>query len=119
MTSSPTAPVRRAAAALERTGVALIAGHSAHVFHGVAGRVLYDLGDFIDDYRVDPVLRNDLGLLWLVELHRGTPVALEALPKLDYCHTRVADGDDAAWIARRLVDACARARDRRRVRATA
>ena len=108
MTSSPTAPVRRAAAALERTGVALIAGHSAHVFHGVAGRVLYDLGDFIDDYRVDPVLRNDLGLLWLVDLHRGTPVALEALPlKLDYCHTRVADGDDAAWIARRLVDACA------------
>ena len=117
MTSSPTAPVRRAAAALERTGVALIAGHSAHVFHGVAGRVLYDLGDFIDDYRVDPALRNDLGLLWLVELHRGTPVALEALPlKLDYCHTRVADGDDAAWIARRLVDACARLGTGARVR---
>jgi poly-gamma-glutamate capsule biosynthesis protein CapA/YwtB (metallophosphatase superfamily) len=108
MTSAPTAPVRRAAAALERAGVALIAGHSAHVFHGVAGRVLYDLGDFIDDYRVDRVLRNDLGLLWLVDLDRGTPVAVEALPlKLDYCHTRLADGDDADWIARRLTDACA------------
>jgi len=33
----------------------------AHVFQGVAGRVLYDLGDFIDDYAVDRRLRNDLG----------------------------------------------------------
>jgi poly-gamma-glutamate synthesis protein (capsule biosynthesis protein) len=108
MTSAPTPPVRRAAAALDRSGVALVAGHSAHVFHGVAGRVLFDLGDFIDDYRVDAVLRNDLGLLWLVDLDRGTPVGLEALPlRLDYCHTRAAAGDDAAWIARRLIDACA------------
>jgi poly-gamma-glutamate synthesis protein (capsule biosynthesis protein) len=28
----------------------LIAGHSAHVFHGVAGNVLFDLGDLINDY---------------------------------------------------------------------
>ena len=41
---------------------------SAHVFHGVAARVLYDLGDFLDDYRVDRKLRNDLGLLFLVDL---------------------------------------------------
>lgn len=108
MTAAPTSPVRRAAAALGRSGAALIAGHSAHVFHGVAERVLFDLGDFIDDYRVDPVLRNDLGLLWFVELDRGVPVGLEALPlKLDYCHTRIADTEHAAWIARRLIDACA------------
>jgi poly-gamma-glutamate capsule biosynthesis protein CapA/YwtB (metallophosphatase superfamily) len=107
MTAAPTPPVRRAAERLSRSGAALIAGHSAHVFHGVAGNVLFDLGDFIDDYRVDPVLRNDLGLLWLVELDRGEIVSLEALPlKLDYCHTRVAGGDDAAWIARRFIDAC-------------
>ncbi|MGH2985133.1 MAG: CapA family protein [Solirubrobacterales bacterium] len=108
MVAEPTPPVRRAAATLGSSGAALIAGHSAHVFHGVAGRVLFDLGDFIDDYRVDPVLRNDLGLLWFVELDRGEIVGLEALPlKLDYCHTRVANGDDAAWIARRFIDACA------------
>jgi poly-gamma-glutamate capsule biosynthesis protein CapA/YwtB (metallophosphatase superfamily) len=107
MTAAPTPPVRRAGAALGRAGAALIAGHSAHVFHGVAGRVLFDLGDFIDDYRVDPVLRNDLGLLWFVELDGAEIVSLEALPlKLDYCHTRVAHGDDAAWIARRFIDAC-------------
>ncbi|MGH2952778.1 MAG: CapA family protein [Solirubrobacterales bacterium] len=107
MTEAPIPEVRRAAEALERCGVSLVAGHSAHVFHGVAGRVLFDLGDFVDDYRVDPVLRNDLGLLWLVDLDRGRPVRLEALPlRLDYCHTRVADEDDAAWIARRFIAAC-------------
>jgi poly-gamma-glutamate capsule biosynthesis protein CapA/YwtB (metallophosphatase superfamily) len=107
MVAEPTPPVRRAAAALGSSGVALIAGHSAHVFQGVAGRVLFDLGDFIDDYRVDPVMRNDLGLLWFVELDGEEIVSLEALPlKLDYCHTRVAEGDDAAWIARRFIAAC-------------
>jgi hypothetical protein len=50
------------------------------VFHGVQGRVLFDLGGFIDDYAVDPVLRNDLGLLWLVTLDEGGPLALEAVP---------------------------------------
>ena len=61
-------------------GATLVAGHSAHVPHGVAGRVLYDLGDFLDDYRVDPRLRNDLGLLFLVTLDGRGPVRLEALP---------------------------------------
>jgi hypothetical protein len=27
--------------------------------------------------------------------------------KLDDCHTRLATGDDATWIRRRFVDACA------------
>ncbi|HEV3498246.1 MAG TPA: CapA family protein, partial [Actinomycetes bacterium] len=52
MTTAPVGHVRRAAAALVDAGATLVAGHSAHVPHGVAGRVLYDLGDFLDDYRV-------------------------------------------------------------------
>jgi poly-gamma-glutamate capsule biosynthesis protein CapA/YwtB (metallophosphatase superfamily) len=108
MVADPVRTVRRAAEALERMGASLVAGHSAHVFHGVGGRVLFDLGDFVDDYRVEPALRNDLGLLWFVDLDDGRPVGVEALPlKLDFCHTRVADPDDAAWIARRLREACA------------
>jgi len=84
-----------------------VAGHSAHVFHGVQGRVLFDLGGFIDDYAVDPVLRNDLGLLWLVTLDEIGPRELEAVPvTLDLCRTRLADGADAAWVERRLSDAC-------------
>lgn len=68
---------------------------------------MFDLGDFLDDYAIDPVLRNDLGLLWVVDLDDSGPRRVEALPlRLDYCHTDLARGDDAAWIARRLRLAC-------------
>jgi len=108
MTTAPVRHVRRAATALVDAGATLVAGHSAHVPHGVAGPVLYDLGDFLDDYRFDPVLRNDLGLLFLVTLDARGPVRLEALPlKLEYCHTRLAAGDDADWMRRRFRAACA------------
>jgi len=108
MTSAPVRHVRRAAGALVDAGATLVAGHSAHLPHGVAGPVLYDLGDFLDDYRVDPRLRNDLGLLFLVTLDTRGPVRLEALPlKLDFCHTRLATGTDAAWMRRRFRSACA------------
>jgi poly-gamma-glutamate capsule biosynthesis protein CapA/YwtB (metallophosphatase superfamily) len=108
MTTAPVRHVRRTATALVDAGATLVAGHSAHVPHGVAGPVLYDLGDFLDDYRVDPVLRNDLGLLFLVTLDARGPVRLEALPlKLEYCHTRLAAGDDADWMRRRFRAACA------------
>jgi poly-gamma-glutamate capsule biosynthesis protein CapA/YwtB (metallophosphatase superfamily) len=107
MVRSPVPHVRRAARALVGAGATLVAGHSAHVFHGVQGRVLFDLGGFIDDYAVDPVLRNDLGLLWLVTLDESGPLTLEAVPlTLDYCRTRLADGADAAWVEQRLTDAC-------------
>jgi poly-gamma-glutamate capsule biosynthesis protein CapA/YwtB (metallophosphatase superfamily) len=107
MTTGPVRHVRRAAAALVEAGATLVAGHSAHVPHGVAGRVLFDLGDFLDDYRVDPRLRNDLGLLFLVTLDADGPVRLEAFPlKLEFCHTRLAAGRDAAWMRRRFRAAC-------------
>jgi poly-gamma-glutamate capsule biosynthesis protein CapA/YwtB (metallophosphatase superfamily) len=108
MTAEPTAEVRRAAGTLIEAGATLIAGHSAHVFHGVDGSVLFDLGDFLDDYAVDPVLRNDLGILWFVEVDADGPVRLEALPlKLGYCETDLAEGDDARWIRRRFRELCA------------
>jgi poly-gamma-glutamate synthesis protein (capsule biosynthesis protein) len=108
MTSIPVPHVRAAAQELRAEGATLVAGHSAHVFQGAEGTVLYDLGDFLDDYAVDRELRNDLGLLFLVELDANGPLGLEAVPlKLDYCHTRLAEGDDSAWIRRRFREACA------------
>jgi poly-gamma-glutamate synthesis protein (capsule biosynthesis protein) len=108
MVAAPVPHVRRAAAALRAAGATLIAGHSAHVFHGIEPGILYDVGDFLDDYAVDSKLRNDLGLLFLVTLDRDGPRALEAVPlKLEFCHTRLADGDDARWIRRRFRTACA------------
>jgi len=108
MTPEPVSHVREAAQELVEAGATLVAGHSAHVFHGIEGRVLYDLGDFIDDYRTDPELRNDLGLLWLVDIDTEGPRRLEALPlKLDHCYTRLAQGPDETWIRRRFRKACA------------
>jgi poly-gamma-glutamate synthesis protein (capsule biosynthesis protein) len=108
MVAAPVARVRAAAAELEESAATLVAGHSAHVFHGVRGRVLYDLGDFVDDYAVDPVLRNDLGLLWLVDLEPGRAVRLEAVPlQLEFCRTRLATSAEAEWVGRRFAGACA------------
>ena len=107
MAPAPVQRVLAAAAALIEAGATLVAGHSAHVFHGVAGPVLYDLGDFLDDYAVHPVLRNDLGLLFLITLDAEGPLRLEAVPlRLEYAYTCLAEGDEADWIRRRFVRAC-------------
>ncbi len=108
MTTAPRPWVRRAAEELVKAGADLVAGHSAHVFHGAAPRVLYDLGDFVDDYAVDERLRNDLGALWFVTVSSAGVEAVEVLPlRLDYCRTAVATGADRAWITARLRSACA------------
>jgi poly-gamma-glutamate capsule biosynthesis protein CapA/YwtB (metallophosphatase superfamily) len=108
MTAAPIARVRRAAAALVAAGATFVAGHSAHVFHGAAPPVLFDMGDFLDDYAVDPLLRNDLGLLWLVELDREGPRRIRMLPlALDDCFTRAASAAETDWILHRLETLCA------------
>jgi poly-gamma-glutamate capsule biosynthesis protein CapA/YwtB (metallophosphatase superfamily) len=108
MVADPLGYVRDAAATLVEAGATLIAGHSAHVFHGVEWPVLYDLGDFIDDYAVDARLHNDLGLLFIVTLDETGPTRVEAVPlKLDFCRTRLAEGDEARWVERRFRAACA------------
>ncbi|MDP8959829.1 MAG: CapA family protein [Actinomycetota bacterium] len=107
MSSTPLPHVRNAAHLLLEAGATLVAGHSAHLFQGVRGPILYDLGDFLDDYAVDPLLRNDLGLLFLVDLDPSGPVRLQAVPiELRYCHTQLAQGEEAAWIRRRFSTAC-------------
>jgi poly-gamma-glutamate capsule biosynthesis protein CapA/YwtB (metallophosphatase superfamily) len=111
MNDSPMPWQLRVASELQAAGAALVAGHSAHVFHGVGwtdrGPVLTDLGDALDDYRIDPVLRNDLGVLaiWTPGA-RDEQLELVGL-KLDFCRTGLATERDADWIATRLARACA------------
>ncbi|HEX5534684.1 MAG TPA: CapA family protein [Actinomycetales bacterium] len=108
MVQQPVPVVRRAARRLVEWGADLVAGHSAHIFHGVEGRVLYDLGDLVDDYYRSPLLRNDIGLLWLVHLDGGRLDHVDAVPlRLDLAFTEIADGEDAAWARRRFTKACA------------
>ena len=111
MTTEPARWQRRRARELVEAGADLVAGHSAHVFHGVElvedTPVLYDLGDALDDYAVDERLRNDLGILALWQ--PGADPAIEVVGlRLGFCETSVASGADADWIAERLRRACSR-----------
>jgi poly-gamma-glutamate capsule biosynthesis protein CapA/YwtB (metallophosphatase superfamily) len=109
MTVRPDRWQRRRGAELLDAGADAVAGHSAHVFHGIEllpdGPVLYDLGDALDDYAVDRKLRNDLGIFVIWRPGARPRFELVGL-SLDFCHTRLASGDDAGWIADRLARAC-------------
>ncbi len=108
MTAGPARWQQRAAPSLHAAGADLVAGHSAHIFHGVGwdgGPTLFDLGDVLDDYMVDAELRNDLGV-FAIWRPRGSPELELVGLRLEYCFTRLADGRDADWIARRLERAC-------------
>ena len=108
MTTQPARWQRRAATELHAAGADLVAGPSAHVFHGVGwhgGPTLFDLGDVLDDYMIDPRLRNDLGVFAIWRPY-GTPRLELVGLQLEYCHTRLATGQAADWIAARLQRAC-------------
>lgn len=102
------------ARALIDAGAHAFVGHSAHVFQGVEVRdgrpILYDLGDFVDDYAVDPELRNDCSFLWILETDDAGPRAIECLPVvIDARAARVAraTGPEARAIAEKLIRLCA------------
>lgn len=67
----PDASIIRLAHALIDLGVDLVHGHSSHHVQGIElykGRpIFYGCGDFIDDYAVSEVYRNDLGFLYRLE----------------------------------------------------
>jgi poly-gamma-glutamate synthesis protein (capsule biosynthesis protein) len=107
MRERPRAVARRAARLLVEAGAGVVHGHSAHVIQGVeliAGTpVLYDCGGLVDDYAVDPVLRNDWSFLFLLDRERAE---LRAVPlQLDHCHTRAAP-TDAPTMCARLLERC-------------
>lgn len=57
--------------ALIDAGADLIFGHSAHVFRGIEvyknRPIIYSAGDFIDDYAVDEVEKNDESFIFILE----------------------------------------------------
>lgn len=112
MRLEPPPGFREFARALIDAGVILFHGHSAHVFQGIEWRgrrlILYDSGDFLDDYAVDPELHNDWGLLYRAVLARGRVDSLEVVPVfLEMGRTRRARGPEVAAIRDRLEELCA------------
>jgi poly-gamma-glutamate synthesis protein (capsule biosynthesis protein) len=72
MATTPSPHLRRLAHAAIDVGWKIVFGHSAHVFHGIelyrGWPILYAAGDLVDDYAVDPALRNDHQLLFDIHL---------------------------------------------------
>jgi poly-gamma-glutamate synthesis protein (capsule biosynthesis protein) len=92
-------------------GVDIIHGHSAHVFQGVEyyknGVIFYDTGDFVDDYAVDPVLRNDWSFIFMIELAERRIKSVNAIPvRLQYAQTNLARGAEAQAINSRMQELC-------------
>jgi poly-gamma-glutamate synthesis protein (capsule biosynthesis protein) len=93
-------------------GADLIYGHSAHTFQGVElyqGRlILYDTGDSLDDYAVDPILRYDWSFLFLAEIDAGQVRSLRMIPvRLDYAQANLAVGLEFEAIVDRMRRQCA------------
>jgi poly-gamma-glutamate capsule biosynthesis protein CapA/YwtB (metallophosphatase superfamily) len=108
MTQRPRESFRRFARAVVDRGADVYYGHSAHVFQGVEvyrGKpILYDTGDFIDDYAVDPNLRNDRSFLFHVCMEGGNLRRLELFPvALPYARVELAKGTEREAILNHMV----------------
>ena len=77
---------RELARALIEAGADVVYGHSPHIFRGVElfrnRPIIYSAGDFVDDYAVDPLERNDQSFIFLLSTDRGTPRTLRLHPTL-------------------------------------
>ena len=82
-------------------------GHSAHIVQGVEvwhdKPILYDTGDFVDDYAVDPELRNDLSALFLLRTRPPAIERIDVVPvSIARCRVNRARGADRAWWCQRF-----------------
>lgn len=93
--------------ALVEAGADVIFGHSCHVFQGVElyrGRpILYSCGDFVDDYAVDEVERNDQSFIFLVTIEGARLTGLELIPTvIRNFQARLAGGREAREMAEKM-----------------
>jgi poly-gamma-glutamate capsule biosynthesis protein CapA/YwtB (metallophosphatase superfamily) len=112
MVTSPPPRHRDFARTAVECGVDLVYGHSAHVFQGVEvyreRPILYDTGDFLDDYAVDGALRNDWSFVFLLDLDGGRLRRLRLRPvRLTYGAVNLARGDEFEAIRARMREHCA------------
>ena len=109
MVERPNQLFRRFARAVIDRGADVYYGHSAHVFQGVEiykGKlILYDAGDFIDDYAVGERLRNDRSFVFWVSMEGRELRRLKLLPvSLHYARVELARGGERETILGRMID---------------
>lgn len=88
-------------------GADIIHGHSAHIFQGIEifknKLILYDTGDFVDDYVVDRFLRNDLSFFYMVKIDKNEIYRLQLIPaRISNYRVNYALGSDSRWCIERI-----------------
>jgi poly-gamma-glutamate synthesis protein (capsule biosynthesis protein) len=102
---------RRFAREAVNLGVDIVHGHSAHVlqaveFHG-NGLILYDTGDYMEDFLPGPGFRSDRSFLFLVETGPGRTPQLRMVPvSLTRAEVNVANGREADVIRSAMIRRC-------------
>jgi poly-gamma-glutamate synthesis protein (capsule biosynthesis protein) len=86
-------------------------GHSNHMPQGIEiyrGRpIMYDCGDFVDDYYIDEYYRNDLSFLFQLDIVDLKPARLELVPtKIWDFRANVAQAPDSDFAIERMVKKC-------------
>ena len=112
MVERPPRLFREFAREVIRLGADVFWGHSAHIFQGIEicqeRPILYDTGDFVDDYAVDPELRNDYGLLYRLNVADARVRNIEMIPTcIQNCQVRLAREADGRAISDRMRRLCA------------
>ncbi|MCX9011252.1 MAG: CapA family protein [Candidatus Methanoperedens sp.] len=107
MRERPTQLFREFAHAVIEMGADIFHGHSAHIFQGIEiyreKLIMYDTGDYIDDYYVGPGEKNDQQLLFLVTVLNGKIKKVEMIPvEISMCQVNVARGDVYKEISERI-----------------
>ena len=111
MQSRPNTDFKEFARAVLDAGADIFWGHSAHVVQGIEvwnrKPIIYDSGDFVDDYAVDPYLRNDLSALFLLQIRVPFVESIDLIPvQIDNMRVNVAHRDDRAWFTSRFKELC-------------
>ncbi len=88
-------------------GIDVFHGHSAHIPQGIevyrGGIIFYDNGDFVDDYRVTPELRNDQSFFALVRAGVTGIRSVQLIPTLiSNMQVNRASGSDYTEIVERI-----------------
>ncbi|HEX7456671.1 MAG TPA: CapA family protein [Candidatus Nanoarchaeia archaeon] len=100
------------ARALIDAGADVIFGHSGHVFRGIEiykGKpIIYCTGDFIDDYAVDEIEKNDQSFIFVLETVDDRIGRIKMYPTVirDF-QVRLADDGEAEEIVQKMSQLCA------------
>ncbi|MBI4050516.1 MAG: CapA family protein [Candidatus Doudnabacteria bacterium] len=97
--------------ALIDSGADVIFGHSGHVFRGIEiyrnRPTIYCAGDFIDDYAIDEIERNDESFIFLLEFEDKVCKRLQLFPTIisDF-QAQLAPRPRAVRIAQKMQELC-------------